>query len=237
MKKLENVVAFLAMVLLIFTILISSFQLAIYGDSEYKFYRTEYEKYDVTSSLGMKLEDVMKVTVQMMDYLIDREEELSITTMVEGKEQDFFNEQDRLHMADVKVLFLGGLKLRNWAAVVALALVAVLILRKADLGSVLFKGFIRAFVAVLIAAGIIGILFATDFTKYFTIFHEIFFTNDLWMFDPAEDYMIRMLPEGFFADMLLRIGVTFGALMAVTLVIIGLLRRFYKSIRTSNKSD
>ncbi|MDL2250425.1 integral membrane protein (TIGR01906 family) [Lachnospiraceae bacterium PM6-15] len=237
MKKLENVVAFLAMVLLIFTILISSFQLAIYGDSEYKFYRTEYEKYDVTSSLGMKLEDVMKVTVQMMDYLIDREEELSITTMVEGKEQDFFNEQDRLHMADVKILFLGGLKLRNWAAVVALALVAVLILRKADLGSVLFKGFIRAFVAVLIAAGIIGILFATDFTKYFTIFHEIFFTNDLWMFDPAEDYMIRMLPEGFFADMLLRIGVTFGALMAVTLVIIGLLRRFYKSIRTSNKSD
>ncbi|MGF7018413.1 integral membrane protein (TIGR01906 family) [Lachnospiraceae bacterium PF1-21] len=237
MKKIENVVAFLAMVLLIFTILISSFQLAIYGDSEYKFYRTEYEKYDVTSSLGMKLEDVMKVTVQMMDYLIDREEELSITTMVEGKEQDFFNEQDRLHMADVKVLFLGGLKLRNWAAVVALALVAVLILRKADLGGVLFKGFIRAFVAVLIAAGIIGILFATDFTKYFTIFHEIFFTNDLWMFDPAEDYMIRMLPEGFFADMLLRIGVTFGALMAVTLVIIGLLRRFYKSIRTSNKSD
>ncbi|MGF7001949.1 integral membrane protein (TIGR01906 family) [Lachnospiraceae bacterium PFB1-21] len=237
MKKLENIVAFLAMVLLIFTILISSFQLAIYGDSEYKFYREEYEKYGVTSSLGMKLEDVMKVTVQMMDYLIDREEELSITTMVEGKEQDFFNEQDRLHMADVKVLFLGGLKLRNWAAVVALALVAVLILRKADLGSVLFKGFIRAFVAVLIAAGIIGILFATDFTKYFTIFHEIFFTNDLWMFDPAEDYMIRMLPEGFFADMLLRIGVTFGALMAVTLVIIGLLRRFYKSIRTSNKSD
>ncbi|MCP1110095.1 TIGR01906 family membrane protein [Ohessyouella blattaphilus] len=237
MKKIENVVAFLAMVLLIFTILISSFQLAIYGDSEYKFYRTEYEKYDVTSSLGMKLEDVMKVTVQMMDYLIDREEELSITTMVEGKEQDFFNEQDRLHMADVKVLFLGGLKLRNWAAVVALALVAVLILRKADLGSVLFKGFIRAFVAVLIAAGIIGILFATDFTKYFTIFHEIFFTNDLWMFDPAEDYMIRMLPEGFFADMLLRIGVTFGALMAVTLVIIGFLRRFYKNIRTSNKSD
>lgn len=237
MKKIENVVAFLAMVLLIFTILISSFQLAIYGDSEYKFYRGEYEKYDVTSSLGMKLDDVMRVTVQMMDYLIDREEELSITTTVEGKEQDFFNEQDRLHMADVKVLFLGGLKLRNWAAVVALALVAVLILRKADLGSVLFKGFIRAFVAVLIAAGIIGILFATDFTKYFTIFHEIFFTNDLWMFDPAEDYMIRMLPEGFFADMLLRIGVTFSALMAVTLVIIGLLRRFYKSIRTSNKSD
>lgn len=36
-----------------------------------------------------------------------------------------------------------------------------------------------------------------DFNTAFTVFHEIFFTNDLWLFDPAEDYMIRMLPEGF----------------------------------------
>ena len=38
------------------------------------------------------------------------------------------------------------------------------------------------------------------------IFHEIFFDNDLWIFDPAEDYMIRMLPEGFFFDFVIRIG-------------------------------
>ena len=45
-----------------------------------------------------------------------------------------------------------------------------------------------------------------DFNTAFTVFHEIFFTNDLWLFDPAEDYMIRMLPEVFFYDMALRIG-------------------------------
>ena len=43
-----------------------------------------------------------------------------------------------------------------------------------------------------------------------------FFDNDLWIFDPAEDYMIRMLPEGLFADMVMRIGLLFaGGLLAV----------------------
>ncbi len=233
MKRLENIIAFLAMVLLLFTILITSFQLAIYGDADYKFYRAEYEKYEVTKTLDMELDDVMEVTTHMMDYLIGEEEELSIVTTVEGEEQDFFNEQDRLHMADVKNLFLGGLQLRNMAVVIIIVLLVMLVLLKADLGKVLFKGFIRALIAVGILATIIGILFATDFTKYFTIFHELFFTNDLWMFDPAEDYMIRMLPEGFFADMLLRIGITFAGVMAVTLVVISLLRKL--KISSSDK--
>ena len=53
---------------------------------------------------------------------------------------------------------------------------------------------------------VLGGLFASDFDKYFRIFHEIFFDNDQWMFDPATDYMIRMLPEGFFFDFVIRIG-------------------------------
>lgn len=49
----------------------------------------------------------MEVTDHMMAYLIGEEEELSIVTRVDGQGQDFFNEQDRLHMADVKNLFPG----------------------------------------------------------------------------------------------------------------------------------
>ena len=42
-----------------------------------------------------------------------------------------------------------------------------------------------------------------------------FFDNDLWIFDPDEDYMIRMLPEGLFADMVVRIGVIFAAAILI----------------------
>ena len=71
----------------------------------------------------------------------------------------------------------------------------------------------------------LAIAFAVDFTRCFTIFHEIFFTNDLWIFDPATDYMIRMLPEGFFADMVARIGGIFLGMLAVLFLLFFFLRR------------
>lgn len=78
-------------------------------------------------------------------------------------------------------------------------------------------GVLAAFLAVL------GIAVARDFNAVFTLFHEIFFDNDLWMFDPAEDYMIRMLPEGLFFDFVLRIGGLFVAgLIFVMVVFCGL---------------
>ena len=63
-------------------------------------------------------------------------------------------------------------------------------------------------------AAAFGGLVAIDFNKYFVLFHEIFFNNDLWLLDPATDLLIRMLPEGFFFDMVIRIGVIFiGSLL------------------------
>ena len=127
MKKVQGITAVIGMFLLIIAILITSFQAAIYGDPEYKFYEKEYEKYQVTESLQMEMEDVMDVTEKMMDYLIGKRPELSVETTVNGEKQDFFNEQDRLHMADVKNLFLGGLALRWWLLGIFVLLMLVLI--------------------------------------------------------------------------------------------------------------
>ena len=74
-----------AMFLLVMIILITSFQIAIYGDSEYRFYEKEYRKYRVTEDLHMSMENVMKVTDYMMDYLIGREEVLSVKTEVDSR--------------------------------------------------------------------------------------------------------------------------------------------------------
>lgn len=204
-----------AMVLLIMSMLLTSFQAVIYGDPDYRFYEKEYKKYKVTEPLAMELEDVMEVTGYMMDYLIGREEELSIVTDVDGQTQDFFNEQDRFHMADVRNLFLGGLKLRNLCAAAAFLLIMGLIIAKTDWKRLLPRAYLWALGILLVVILLLAAAFSIDFTRCFTIFHEIFFTNDLWMFNPSEDYMIRMLPEGFFFDMVVRIGMTFvGMLLA-----------------------
>ncbi len=217
----------LAMFFLIVSLLLTSFQMAIYGDPKYQFYEKEYVKYKVTESLGMELSDVMAVTDHMMDYLIGREEELSIETEVDGKRQDFFNEQDRLHMADVKNLFLGGLKLRTLFFLLSVLLIGALVLKKADIGKILPRAYGIAMAVLAAVMLFLGIAFAIDFTRCFTIFHEMFFTNDLWMFDESTDYMIRMLPEGFFSDMVVRIVKVFVGSLALLGVVIGIIYKIY----------
>ncbi len=226
MKKLHHVLAVAAMFLLVLALLITSFQLAIYGDPSYGFYEREYAKYHVTESLDMEMEDVMDVTEKMMDYLIGKRSELSVITDVDGQTQDFFNEQDRLHMADVKNLFLGGLSLRRVLLAVAAVLIALLVLLKGDWRRIIPRAYFIALGIFLAATVLLAVLFASDFTKYFTIFHEIFFTNDLWLFDPATDYMIRMLPEGFFYDMVMRIGGFFLGSLVILLVVFLVWRHF-----------
>lgn len=218
-NKIMSVTAVVAMFLLIIAMLLTSFQLVIYGDPEYRFYEKEYEKYTVTEALNMKIVDVMKVTDHMMAYLIGEEDELSIVMEVDGQTQDFFNEQDRLHMADVRNLFLGGLKLRTVCMVVFLVLLVLLIGWKADWKHLLPKAYFIAVGVFLALIAFLAVAFSIDFTKCFTIFHKIFFTNDLWLFDENTDYMIRMLPEGFFSDMVIRIGMTFVGMLLLLLIV------------------
>ena len=87
--------------------------------SDMSVYRKEYEKYEVLDELDMTMDDAMYVTREMMDYLRGDKETLSVITEVEGKRQDFFNEQDRFHMREVRDIFAGGLRLRTAALVAA----------------------------------------------------------------------------------------------------------------------
>ena len=220
MKKAEKWISIIAMFLVILVLLITSFKLAVYGDPEYKFYEKLYSKYNVTDSLNMEMDDVMEVTDYMMSYLIGEEEELSIVTYVDGREQDFFNEQDRLHMFDVKNLFLGGLRLRNIWLGMAVVLIGILVIRKAELRKLIPRAYNIAFRVFLGIVGFLTAAFSIDFFACFTIFHEIFFTNDLWLFDPRTDYMIRMLTSGFFKDMIIRIALYFVGALSIVFVLL-----------------
>ena len=202
---------------LIAALLITSFEIAMYAD--FDVYRQEYEKYDVLSDLDMSMDDAMDVTRQMMAYLRGEGDTLSVITTVDSREQDFFNEQDRSHMGEVRDLFIGGLNIRTGALAAAVLCVLLLIFTKADLKKVIPAGYQAALAVTAAALLFLGIACAVDFNAVFVRFHHIFFDNDLWIFDPAEDYMIRMLPEGLFFDFVVRIGCIFAGLLAVLLVL------------------
>ena len=187
--------------------------------SDFDVYRYEYEKYDVLSDLDMNMDDVMYVTHEMMDYLRGKGDTLSVMTTVEGREQDFFNEQDRFHMGEVRDLFIGGLNIRFGACIAAVLCILFLIITRADIKKIIPRSYWIALGITGTAVLFLGIAAVVDFDSVFVQFHHIFFDNDLWIFDPAEDYMIRMLPEGLFYDMVMRIGAVFVASLVVLLAL------------------
>lgn len=212
MEKLQKIFGLAAALALIVAVLITSFEVGIYSD--YGWYQREYEKYRVLDDLEMEMQNVMHVTEEMMAYLRGDRADLEVETVVNGEKRLFFNEREKLHMEDVQGLFLGGLKIRRVAGMIlAVSVLAVFFLR-GNLRKILPQMYGWAVGLFLALAAIFGGLIATDFNKYFVLFHEIFFDNDLWLLDPDTDLMIRMLPEGFFFDMVIRIGVIFiGSLL------------------------
>lgn len=211
-------------------VLITSFEIAMYSD--FSVYQKEYEKYDVLSELDMTMDDVMYVTHEMMEYLRGGRDTLSVMTTVEGKEQDFFNEQDRFHMGEVRDLFMGGLDIRRGSCILAVLCLVFLLAVRADIRKIIPRAYQAALGVSAAAAAFIGIAAVIDFNAVFVRFHHIFFDNDQWIFDPAEDYMIRMLPEGLFYDFVIRIGGIFLGTLAILFavsLIPGYLRKKKKS--------
>ena len=210
--------------LIIFVILISSFEIVLYSDMSV--YRKEYEKYEVLDELDMTMDDAMYVTREMMDYWNVN----GLRACLQKGFLDFFNEQDRFHMREVRDIFAGGLRLRTAALVAAAVSLLILYMCRADVKKILPQTYQVAVGIVLIPTAGIGIAAAIDFNSVFVQFHNIFFDNDLWLFDPAEDFMIRMLPEGLFYDMAFRVGSLFAGILVI-LFLLSLYMRWRENSR------
>lgn len=209
LKLLGTLTGLCALVVLLFTIA----QAVVYTPA---YFEREYTKYGVPESIGIRLPDLMDVTEEMMDYLKGDREDLVVVTEINGETREFFNDREKAHMADVKHLVLGAFALRRWAFFAGVLLTVFMVLRKGPWKEALCWGF-RAACGVFFGVGAaLFALVATDFTKYFRLFHHLFFTNDLWILDPATDLLINIVPEPFFID---TAALIMGCFLAGTLVL------------------
>lgn len=186
------------------------------------YYEKEYTKYEVLNDLPeMTMDDLLTVTDEMMAFLRGNREDLHVFTTMGGEHREFFNEREIAHMEDVRTLFIGGLWLRRIClGIVLLSLLGLFFWQRAGKhAGVVLRTFPKAlcigtglfFAVALAIAGVIS----TDFSKYFIVFHHIFFDNDLWLLDPRTDMLINIVPEPFFMDTALRIGIVFAVLVLI----------------------
>ena len=224
MKVLYHVMGLIAAFCVTFVVLITSVEAVVYFDDDY--FEKEYRKYRVTKQVQMRMEDLLTVTDEMMAYLKGDREDLVVETIVNGEPREFFNEKEKRHMVDVQNLFIGAIRLRLGAAAVAAVFIDILCLKKQGMVMLrMMQWGIGLFIGSM--AGL-ALLISTNFTKYFTYFHLIFFDNDDWILDPKTDLLINIVPEGFFRDTAYAIAGLFLVICFVLWAGAGLLRRVKK---------
>lgn len=217
MKILHYVLGILCSFALVLVLLITSVEAVAYWTPGY--YEKEYTKYHVTEAVNMELPDLLSVTKEMMAYLRGNREDLHVPTIVNGQPREFFNEREIAHMEDVRSLFIGAIALRRVCIFLTAASVLLLLLTRAKLRHLLPRAICAGTGLFFSIAAILTGIISTDFTKYFTIFHEIFFRNDLWILDPRTDLLINIVPEPFFVDTAVRIALLFGASILLLFIV------------------
>lgn len=199
-------------VILIISISIAMMMTAIESNAYDKNYYLEaFEKHNIEEVTGKSMDNLGEITDSLISYL-----------RVEGYDElllPYFNEKEVAHMRDVQDLFDQARVIKYFSMAISVILIIYFGVKesKETLGKVLFYGLFTNHIIVILMALVI----ATDFNKYWTIFHHIFFTNDLWLLNPETDLMIQMLPEQFFSGIALNIMLFFFLYLAI-LQLVGL---------------
>lgn len=159
-----------------------------------KYYKSKMIENNITEVTGKSLDELMDISKDLSNYLSEGDENLL---------RPQFNDREVTHMRDVfKLLHMMDVLTR-----ISLVLVIVLgffTIRNYGYNE-FYRYFLKGLLILIVVFGILVLAVSLNFQRAFTIFHELLFTNDLWLLDPKTDLMIQMLPENFFSGMALNI--------------------------------
>ncbi|WP_066686677.1 TIGR01906 family membrane protein [Christensenella intestinihominis] len=184
------------------------------------FYREEYRKMDTAAYVGVTDPVLEQATDTLLDYLQGAAPSLDLA-MENGEE--YYSQREKDHMVDVKALYQNAVLFMTVGFCVGGALIAgCFVWKKKHALAPVLRSYFWATLGVLAFFACIGVWAAADFNNFWVSFHHVFFTNDLWLLDPAVSRMIRMFAETFFAGMVARILAWFLAIAVGTAAAAGI---------------
>ena len=178
------------------------------------------EEMELASDIGVSKKDLNQSIRLLLDYLNDKRNDIKGHITWYGVSQETFNEKETSHMVDVKALYQNALKVAKMAFIILGLVVLYFYLNdKTLMLAYLSKGFLIAMFTFILMLVFFGFWILTDFTSFWTWFHTIFFSNQLWLLDPNTDFMICMLPETIFYKLVLACVVKVICFMALASVL------------------
>ena len=169
--------------------------------------------YSPPEDTRLPAEEYAPVVSMITRYLQGDEIPFQHVFTVDGAEYAAFNAKEQQHMADVQDLF-SLCRWIGWGCTGAIVLIG-LALRK----NMSWRTFRCTLLVILGAVTAIILLACIDFNSLFVLFHQIAFTNDLWLLDPRTDLLILLMPIEFFISYAAIIGGLWLAGMVAMLVV------------------
>ena len=154
-------------------------------------------------SYGFTLDDRLRWSKIALEYLLDDADIDFLADLRLADRAPLYNPRELQHMLDVKALTQAVQKV-FYAVVALLAVLGICAWRWG--GAPAYRRGLRRggwLTAALVLA--IALLGALSFWQFFTLFHQIFFEGDSWLF-LYSDTLIRLFPMRFWQDCFIFVG-------------------------------
>lgn len=168
--------------------------------------------------------DLKNIARELMLYISGKLQFLETKVTINNVLTDFYSLRSKIHMADVRNLII-NFKNVSFISII-ICIFSLFKVQKLDEPIRKLKS---TYLKTLLLVGILLvalIIFASNnFELFFTKFHETLFTNDLWLLDPSEDYIICLLPEKIFIIYGLRIAIAMLIALALPCLFLQILSK------------
>lgn len=168
--------------------------------------------------------DLKNIARELMLYISGKLQFLETKVTINNVLTDFYSLRSKIHMADVRNLII-NFKNVSFISII-ICIFSLFKVQKLDEPIQKLKS---TYLKTLLLVGILLvalIIFASNnFELFFTKFHETLFTNDLWLLDPSEDYIICLLPEKIFMIYGLRIAIAMLIALALPYLFLQILSK------------
>ncbi len=193
MKKSRPIFSYLASISFLIGCLLLFFLVAATSSTTM---HLSFEKYSLSSLHGIHPQNYSYIAQEITAYLKGEISSVAFSLPVQGEVVQVFNQKELLHLKDIlHLVSLGKIIVFSLFTVFLFSFFVVFYTKNlSSFFTALFKSCVGAFLFIALLA-----LWALiDFNSLFTFFHQILFTNDLWLLNPYTDKLIQLMPLPFF---------------------------------------
>lgn len=187
------------------------------------FYKNFYLRENLAPSINTTDSELINNTTNLLEYLTNKAE-LNTT---------WFSEKDILHMKDVRTLYNVSFNLMIFFIIIfILSTILIALVYKNYTMFYITKTFNKTLLAFILLVIVLAGIISYNFTSFWIKFHQLLFSNDLWLLSPDESNLIKMVPEKFFISLITTIILHILILFVSLFVLNNIFKKKFKIIST-----